>query len=329
MSRLGVNYETVKKTAVSLLSQGLSPSVQKIRETLGTGSNTTIAEHLKIWREEHAKKAIHHLPSGIPSELISPFEVLWQMAMEQAQNQLIEYKKTIESDRETMLQVQKEAERYVADLKQKLTETSTTLENERVEKQKLNIELAITQDRLEKQDAWLITQKTQQEDRLKRIYEEKDNISVQCCQLQNEVKALQEKLEAQGKQHQNLIFQQNILHEQSENRWLTLIDRAREETKETNKKLELLRRQSDDKINKAKEELLEHQRNVYKKDAQTKDALKKNNQLNQDIPFSGSKNVKKRSFAMRLEERGKPKKVPISTRKNTKKTLLKSKANIK
>ncbi|HEV2524259.1 MAG TPA: DNA-binding protein, partial [Gammaproteobacteria bacterium] len=88
MSRPGVHYETIKQTAVKLLSQGVAPSVQKIREVLGTGSNSTIAEHLKIWREEYASKTIHHLPSSMPKELISAVEVLWHAAMEQASNHL-------------------------------------------------------------------------------------------------------------------------------------------------------------------------------------------------------------------------------------------------
>lgn len=69
MSRPGVDYETIKQTAVKLLSQGIAPSVQKIREELGTGSNTTIAEHLKVWRDDYAKKTIHHLPANMPKEL--------------------------------------------------------------------------------------------------------------------------------------------------------------------------------------------------------------------------------------------------------------------
>jgi hypothetical protein len=93
MARVGVDYETVKQTAVKLLSQGSAPSVQKIREVLGTGSNTTIAEHLKIWRDKFAKKTVHHLATNMPKELIFTFEVLWQTAMEHAQNQLAEYKK--------------------------------------------------------------------------------------------------------------------------------------------------------------------------------------------------------------------------------------------
>ena len=54
MARIGVDYETIKQAAIKLLSQGIAPSVQKIREVLGTGSNTTIAEYLKVWRDEYA-----------------------------------------------------------------------------------------------------------------------------------------------------------------------------------------------------------------------------------------------------------------------------------
>ena len=54
MARHGVDYETVKHTAIKLLSQGSAPSVQKLRDVLGTGSNTTLAKHLNRWREEFA-----------------------------------------------------------------------------------------------------------------------------------------------------------------------------------------------------------------------------------------------------------------------------------
>ncbi len=88
MARIGINYTDVKTAAYKLLSQGHSPSVQKIREVLGTGSNTTIAEHLRVWREEYAKKEVHHLPANMPHELVSAIEILWQTAMEQAEKQL-------------------------------------------------------------------------------------------------------------------------------------------------------------------------------------------------------------------------------------------------
>jgi hypothetical protein len=125
----------------------MAPSVQRIREVLGTGNNTTISEHLKSWREEYASKAVHHLPDNMPKELISAIEVLWQTAMEQAQNQLAEYKQTIDSEREAALQIQQDAEKMVVDSKQQLTETSTKLTQEIAEKYTLSVELTIANDR--------------------------------------------------------------------------------------------------------------------------------------------------------------------------------------
>ncbi|MCW5584132.1 MAG: hypothetical protein KIT56_09735 [Gammaproteobacteria bacterium] len=48
---------------------------------------------IKRQNDYYAKKTIHHLPANMPKELISSFEVLWQTAMEHAQNQLAEHKK--------------------------------------------------------------------------------------------------------------------------------------------------------------------------------------------------------------------------------------------
>lgn len=49
MARPGVEYEQIERVARKLLSQGQHPSVQKVRNELGTGSNSTIAKHLKTW----------------------------------------------------------------------------------------------------------------------------------------------------------------------------------------------------------------------------------------------------------------------------------------
>lgn len=41
MARSGIRYEDVKDTAETLLGRGLNPTIQRVRELLGTGSNTT------------------------------------------------------------------------------------------------------------------------------------------------------------------------------------------------------------------------------------------------------------------------------------------------
>jgi chromosome segregation ATPase len=302
MPRVGVDYETVKHAAVKLLSQGTAPSVQKIREVLGTGSNSTIAEHLKKWRDEYAKKAIHHLPANMPTELISAFEVLWQSAMEQAQGQLAEYKHTIDDEHEKMVQIKRDDEKVIADLKGKLAETAAKLEQAINEKQKVVVELAVENDRLVKQENTLYTQKVQYEERLKRIYDEKDVITAQFQQVQMEIKVLQEKLEQQTEQHQNMLTQQNSLHEQSENRWLRLIDQARQETKETHKKLEIVNKQSNEQITKLTATLSDLQQTLFEKTTHLKLANEQVSQLKDEIKISQKENIQMNSVIMKYED---------------------------
>ena len=319
MTRPGLNYETVKRTSLTLLSQGIAPSVQKIREVLGTGSNTTIAEHLKNWRDEYAKKTIHQLPANMPQELISVFEVLWQTAMEQAQNQLVEHKQSVDNKHEIALKMQQDSEKAIVDLKQQMAEIRTKLECETTEKQKLSVELAVVNERLEKQQGIITAQKQQYEDRLQRVYEEKDNITTQCCQLQNELKILQGKTALQAEQQQKLLAHQNALHEQSENRWLKLIDQAKQETKDANKKLNDLRCCYEKNNEELKTKLLNLQLSEHGKNTQLKTTLEQINQLKQQNKILGSENIKAKSIVMKLEEKQKLKNTSNTVKNNNRK----------
>jgi len=305
MSRPGVDYEKVKQTAVKLLSQGIAPSVQKIRDELGTGSNTTIAEHLRFWRDEYAKKTIHHLPANMPKELISTFEVLWQTAMEHAQNQLAEYKKAVESECEIALQKEKDAEKAVADLQLRFEELSFKLEQEIAEKQKIAVELAIISDRLIKQEEILSAQKNQYEDRLKRAYEEKDKFIIDHHDLQIEMKTLHEKLAFQAEEHKKLMAQQNSLQEQSETRWLKLIDQARQETKDERKNLENFRHKNKEETKKLESQLTNAQREIHENDIHLKNAQERIVQLMQEVKFIETEYIKARAVIMKFEEENK------------------------
>ena len=54
MARPGISYEQVATVADALVGQGEKPSIQRIRERLGTGSPNTIHRHLKTWRAAQA-----------------------------------------------------------------------------------------------------------------------------------------------------------------------------------------------------------------------------------------------------------------------------------
>ena len=96
MARQGLSFESVKQAATTLLSQGVAPSVQKVRDVLKTGSNSTIAAHLRAWRDEYQHKAVAALPAAIPEEVMPALETFWQIAMAQAEQQLFAQKKQVE-----------------------------------------------------------------------------------------------------------------------------------------------------------------------------------------------------------------------------------------
>ena len=50
MARNGIQYEDVQRAIDTLLRRDEAPTVQKIRDILGTGSFTTISDHLREWR---------------------------------------------------------------------------------------------------------------------------------------------------------------------------------------------------------------------------------------------------------------------------------------
>nr|WP_053070645.1 DNA-binding protein [Halomonas sp. PR-M31] len=67
MARSGVRYEDVQKAIHQLLQRGETPGVQKIREVLGTGSFTTLSEHLRQWKIEREENRDERPPKTYPN----------------------------------------------------------------------------------------------------------------------------------------------------------------------------------------------------------------------------------------------------------------------
>lgn len=86
MARSGIRYEDVKDAAETLLSRGLSPTIQRVREVLGTGSNTTISEHLKHWQQRLAEAPLAILPPAVPEVVMAALEAFWKTAVQQAES---------------------------------------------------------------------------------------------------------------------------------------------------------------------------------------------------------------------------------------------------
>ena len=66
MARAGVTYHDVAKAAEAIKSQRQEPTVDRVREHLGTGSKSTIAPLLKRWRSDNGEAVD---TGGLPNDL--------------------------------------------------------------------------------------------------------------------------------------------------------------------------------------------------------------------------------------------------------------------
>ncbi len=85
MARTGIIFEEVQNAAESLLGRGLNPTIQRVREVLGTGSNTTISEHLKTWQQQLAEAPKMVLPPTIPEAVMTALDGFWKIAVQSAE----------------------------------------------------------------------------------------------------------------------------------------------------------------------------------------------------------------------------------------------------
>jgi len=89
MARLGVTYQDIANAAHQLLGQGKQPTIELIRHFLGTGSSTTIANHLRKWRAEQDGSLSLSRTENIPQEMITLMKGLWERLNYQAQEKII------------------------------------------------------------------------------------------------------------------------------------------------------------------------------------------------------------------------------------------------
>lgn len=98
MARLGVTYQDIANAADQIVGQGKQPTIELIRNLLGTGSTTTIANHLRQWRAEQDGSKSVAIKESLPQEFVSMMKGLWQRlqahADSQTENAKQEYEQT-------------------------------------------------------------------------------------------------------------------------------------------------------------------------------------------------------------------------------------------
>ncbi len=133
MARSGIRYEEVQNAAETLLGRGLNPTIQRVRELLGTGSNTTISEHLKSWQQQLAETPRIVLPPTVPEAVMTALDAFWKIAVQYAEaafeEQRIAAAQAVveaEQSRDIAIAERRQAQSAANDLRHELEATQAT-----------------------------------------------------------------------------------------------------------------------------------------------------------------------------------------------------------
>lgn len=85
MSRPGVTLLDVEQAIFALQGRGKNPSVDAIRDVLGTGSKSTIAQHLRDWKAHQS-----HPQGTLPQDLLDLVSGLWERLTQKAEQRIQE-----------------------------------------------------------------------------------------------------------------------------------------------------------------------------------------------------------------------------------------------
>ena len=86
MGRNGVTFHDIAETVPKLIEQRKTPSIDNIREYLGTGSKSTIAKLLREWKAQQGMRPEDD--SHLPPDLTELVKLLWDRVRQKAESQI-------------------------------------------------------------------------------------------------------------------------------------------------------------------------------------------------------------------------------------------------
>lgn len=109
MARPGVTYQEVVEAANELVGKGRNPTVEQVRLQIGSGSSTTIANHLRQWKANQEATSLLSIQENIPKELVAVMKGLWEQMLNQSQTKISQVEASYQ---EAISELQKELDKY-------------------------------------------------------------------------------------------------------------------------------------------------------------------------------------------------------------------------
>ena len=183
MGRAGVTLLDVEKAALQLQGRGKNPTVDAIRELLGTGSKSTIIQHLKTWKSKNAESH-----GKLPPELQALVTGLWERLNDHAEQRIIEVENSGEQQTQELQQALHQSQRENTDLKTKLHLFEESLSAERLAKTEFEKQLQLEKqehDKLRERDHVHVLQLEDQKADNARLHQLAANIQANLEHYQN------------------------------------------------------------------------------------------------------------------------------------------------
>ncbi|MDF9434414.1 MULTISPECIES: DNA-binding protein [Chromohalobacter] len=253
MARNGIQYEDVQRAIDTLLRRDEAPTVQKIRDILGTGSFTTISDHLREWRLRRERNRDVTPGDAPPEPLQEWMKDLWERAQALAAESLTHYRQEADRRVEEAHAETQAALRKTADTEERLAALNTHFEQAQARLEEKTVQLANAQS--EAQAAR--QQEAQQARRVQQLNDE-------CEAHQRQLEALRaehkDALANATREHQAQLKQEEQRHEAAEARLMGLLDDARQERHNAEKQAEKRTEALEKKLERVNAELTEQRR---------------------------------------------------------------------
>lgn len=219
MARKGITYEQVAAVADSLVGEGQQPTIQAIRERLGTGSPNTVHKHLTTWRESRpvATAMVVELPQALSAAISAEIERAAAQARAEIEGRLVQSQseatelaaagEALEVERDALIEQVAELTRDRDMLAGKAAEQAGEIEKQREQikreqeaAESARVELATARIKIEQADSRL-SELSNEVARLRSLLEKSDQARQEATQA---AAVLQAKLDAATARHKEL-----------------------------------------------------------------------------------------------------------------------------
>lgn len=256
MARSGIQYSDVQHAIDTLLTRGDTPSVQRIRDVLGTGSFTTISEHFRQWRSEREQNRDVPPPKGVPEVVVSLASELWREAQEVANQTLLHYREDANRQVEAAQLEAEASAQQAANAEQRESAVAEHLRHVEQRMETLNRELAASQT---SEHHWRQIAEGAREEasQLKQAQQQL------AAQIEDNNRSHEAELKQQQAGFEKRVAQEEQRHEAAEGKLMAMLDAAQQARVQEEKAFQKRLNQGEQRIETLSQELKSMQQTLH------------------------------------------------------------------